>query len=141
MESLLHNMSAPPRSKIIIAPNRKNLPQLRFHCKELPSNDIGFQKNLAKMYSCESFEELIDKCEAVCKELSLPPIINTMKATKAFIQMDAPFTTLALMSRTIGTLYLERRKPQFIYVRLKQPIFFSQQAFQHLIEEETLWLP
>ena len=141
MESPLHNMSAPPVSKIVIAPNRQSLPQLRFQLSALPSNDIHFAANLLHQYECENINELVTRCEAVLQELKLAPVINTMKATKNCILVDAPFTTLALMSKTIGTLFLSRRKSQYTYERLKAPIFFSQQAFAHLIEEDTLWLP
>jgi hypothetical protein len=140
-ESCLHNMSAPPRSKIIVAPNKKALPQLRFRLHEFPPKGKNYAHRLAEMFHFNNIQALLDFDASLRKKLSITPIMSTIKFNDNTIQVNTPLINLFVLSRTSGTLFMLRRTPEYTYARMSRKIFLPLHGFSQHFDGEELCLP
>ena len=140
-ESALHNMSAPPRSKIIVAPNRKAIPQLRFRLHEFPTKGAHYAHRLAEMYNFPNLNALLDFDASLMNTLQITPILSTMKFNDNTIQVNTPLINLFVLSRTSGTLFMIRRTPEYTHARMSKKLFLPLHGFEHHFDGETLCLP
>ena len=140
-ESLLHNMSAPPRSKVIVAPNRKTPKQLRFRLDGHPEKGSNYEKRLAKKFGFRSVDDLLQYDEALNEQLDITPILTTMRFTDNTFQVNSPFINLFVLSRVSGTLFMRRRRPEFSYNRMSKKIYLPLHGFLHYFDGTTLCLP
>ena len=140
-ESLLHNMSAPPRSKVVVAPNRKTPKQLRFRLEKYPPKGPNYEERLAHTFGFADVDDLLQYDEALNEQLDITPILTTMRFTDNTIQVNTPFINLFVLSRISGTLFMQRRKPEFSYERMSKKIFLPLHGFAHHFDGTQLCLP
>ena len=118
---LLQNMSAPPRSQVVIAPHRKErgyVESLSFYLPAIQKNT--WQKDLLDITGLNSLQEIETQSDIYLLELQPPsafPIIkrNTGRAVH-------PLLSIGILSRTIGSLFLARRVPELSYTRLNRRV-------------------
>ena len=122
--SLLHNMSAPPRSKLVIAPHRRGNVLLTF-C--LPPLTEDWQKDVLDCCGVDNIEDL--KCLAEQRLLHFrPPAVMSIISSSAN-QVDDPLLSVAILSRCIGNLFLHRREMELSLQRLSQSVTVSDRRF------------
>ena len=135
MESLLHNMSAPPRSKIILAPNIQETTFLSFSLDDLPDENADFAQNFLQFCKHPSYESLTQKLTEVEKTLQLAPILTLASPPSKSIPIEGLFSAVALLVKSTGSLYMQRRKPIFSYTRLSKSIYIPHHHFLHLMKK------
>ena len=141
MESLIHNMSAPPRSKIILAPNIQETTFLAFSLLDLPAKQMDFPQQFLQFCGLSSYAQLLERLVHVDRTLRLAPILTLGTPTNTSQDVPGLFTSIALLSRSTGSLYMKRRKPHFSYERLSKTIYIPQHHFLHLCTGGELCLP
>lgn len=140
-ESVLHNMSAPPRSQIVIAPNKTPPAQVLFSLSSIPTKGSYFIDILSHMYGFEGQEELIAADARLHDTLQITPIMTTMSGTENVVAAENPLFIIYILARTTGTLFMKRRKPDFSYERMSQQVRLPQHGFEHYLYGDTLCLP
>ena len=123
-KSLLHNMSAPPRSKLVIAPHRRGNVLLTF-C--LPPLTEDWQKDVLEWCDVDNLQEL--KCFAEQRLLHFhPPAVMSIISFPAN-KVDDPLLSVAILSRCVGNLFLHRREMELSRQRLSQSVTISDRRF------------
>lgn len=140
-ESALHNMSAPPRSQITIAPNKEPTPQILFALAEIPPKGADYATRLAKWYNFESEEALKQADAQLHQSFAMTPIMTTMSSSENVLTSVPPLICIYVLSRTTGTLFMKRRTPDFSYERMSQKIRLPREGFQKYIQGEVLCRP
>ena len=140
-ESILHNMSAPPRSRVVVAPNRKTPKQLRFRLEGHPPKGPNYEERLAEAFGFASVEDMLQYDEALNEQLEITPILTTMRFTDNTIQVNTPFINIFVLSRISGTLFMQRRKPEFSFERMSKKMFLPLHGFANHFDGEQLCLP
>lgn len=129
-ESLLHNMSAPPRSQVVVAPNKTQPDFWQISLDALPPPSSIFEEDLAQRMGFSSPQMLI---EAVEKELLLfrtPPIVLVAKkATQKKLHVNK-LLCVGILAKSIGNLYMERRPVRLDPMNLGKTIFFPTQSLK-----------
>ncbi len=137
--SLLQNMSAPPRSQVVIAPHRKErgyTESVSFFLPAIQKNT--WEKDLCDITGLNSLQEIQAQSDHYFLELQPPyafPIIKR-KAGRAV----HPLLSISILSRTIGSLFLARRVPELSYTRLNCRVTILDPDFiqKILLIEQTL---
>ena len=114
----LHNMSAPPRSHVTIAPHRKNTTLVRVKLMGLLSQTTEWQSHVLFQTGLSSWEEL--ECRVNEIVVDIPPVIVMSGYHQSAKLEISPLDTVAILSRVIGNLYLSRTDPILSYERLSQ---------------------
>lgn len=114
----LHNMSAPPRSHVTIAPHRKNTTLVRVKLMGLLSQRAEWQSHVLFQTGLNSWEEL--ECRVKEIVVDIPPVIVMSGYHQSAKLEISPLDTVAILSRVIGNLYLSRTDPILSYERLSQ---------------------
>ena len=135
MEGLLHNMSAPPRSKIILAPNIQETTFLAFSLDDLPEENADFEENFLRFCQQPSYTALNQKILEVEKTLQLPPILTLASPPQKSVPISGLISAIALLVKSSGSLYMQRRKPIFSYPRLSRSVYISHHHFIHLMKK------
>lgn len=116
--SMIHNMSAPPRSHITIAPHRGNASFVRIKMVGLGSQTREWQSYVLRKTGMDSWADLEARVRVVTADLP-PVIIMARYQPNAKMELN-PIQTVAILSRVIGNLYLQRTEPILSYERLSQ---------------------
>ena len=74
-ESLLQNMSAPPRSKVVVAPNKTQTDFWQISLDNLPAPGRLFEEELAQLLGFTSAQNLIEAVEKELLLFQMPPIV------------------------------------------------------------------
>ena len=131
---LLHNMSAPPRSQIQVAPNRKGGTIVRVAIPGVLQQDLKWKRYIMDFCEVDTWDTLIECAnDALPKVPPLPPffVLGTNKL-KVNHQLD-PLITVALLARTAQNLCLLNAKPMYTFERLRQGrILNDERVLQHL---------
>ena len=140
-ESLLHNMSAPPRSRVVVAPNKKTPQQLRFRLEGFPPKGSNYEQRLAEAFGFADVDALLAFDAELNERLDITPIMTTMRFTDNTIQVNTPLINIFVLSRISGTLFMCRRSPEYSFVRMSKKIFLPAHGFSNHFEGGTLCLP
>ena len=133
-ESLLQNMSAPPRSKIVVAPNKIQLTYWELSLPQLPEASSNFEEELVKQFGFKTPQELIGAVHQTLSTYPLPPIaMITSKASESKVHPD-PLLVLGILARSTGNLYMARRPIRLEPILLKKTIFIP----TNLLNSESL---
>lgn len=117
-QSMIHNMSAPPRSHITIAPHRGNASFVRIKLMGLVSQTREWKAYVLRKTGMNSWEDLEVRVRSVV--VDIPPVLVMAKyQPNAKLEVN-PIHTVAILSRVIGNLYLQRTEPILSYERLSQ---------------------
>ena len=128
--SVLHNMSAPPKSRLVIAPHRKSSVLLTFQLPFL--SEENWQQKLLLLCAVQDWTELESKAEHQLLMYPIPPAMSIIRSPADIV--DNPLLTVAILSRCVGNLFLLRRQPELLWNRLNQTITISDRQFiQHLV--------
>ena len=124
-QSVLHNMSAPPKSRLVIAPHRQSSVLLTFQLSFVSEDQ--WQQQLLQQCGVQNWAELQCKTE---HQLSMypPPAAMSIIRNQADI-VDNPLLAVAILSRCVGNLFLLRRQPELSWNRLSQSITISDRQF------------
>ena len=117
---LLHNMSAPPRSKLVIAPHRRSAVLLTF---QLSLKKEDWLIELLDQCQVDSVEELQKQAEKRLFEFNIPSAMSIIDTPASVV--DDPLLTVAILSRCVGNLFLLRRKMELSYDRLTKSVTIS----------------
>ena len=122
-ESLLQNMSAPPRSKIVVAPNKVQPTYWKLALLDLPEASAGFDLAVVKHFGFHTIHELTCAVQSELARYQLPPI--AMIASKASHSKLHPsrLVALGILTRSAGNLYMARRPIRLDPVCLGQTLF------------------
>ena len=122
--SVLHNMSAPPRSKLVIAPHRRGKVLLTV-C--LPPLSKDWQTELLRWCGTNSLEET--KLLAEQRLLHFQPPAAMVLIASSAPQVDDPLLSVAILSRCVGHLFLHRREMELSFQRLSQSVTIADRPF------------
>lgn len=112
----LNNMSAPPRSQITIAPHRSSRKRALVYIPNFPTELEDWQQYILDWTYMRTWEDLKDSIREV--EPTIPNICVVGAPLPSCQITVAPITTIALLSRIIGNLYLKRTDAFLHYDRL-----------------------
>ena len=138
--SVLQNMSAPPRSKVVIAPHRRKQSELECLSFYLPAlKKRSWQEDLLEITGLKSLQEVQRLAEYYLVELQPPSVFPIIKRKAG--QAVHPLLSVGILSRTVGNLFLQRRKPELIYAHLSRRVTIIDPDFiQRILSiEEKLW--
>ena len=122
--SLLHNMSAPPRSKLMIAPHRRGNVLLTF-C--LPPLTDEWQEEVLELCAVQSLEELSRAADQRLLHFQPPAAMSIISSVAN--QVNDPLLSVAILSRCVGNLFLHRREMVLSFNRLSQSVTISDRRF------------
>ena len=116
-----HNMSAPPRSQIQVAPNRKGRAIVRIAIPGVLQQSLDWKQYIMDFCEVDTWDNLIQHAnDALPKVPPLPPFfVMGAKKMNAEYQLD-PLVTVALLARTAQNLCLLNAKPMYTFERLRQ---------------------
>ena len=116
-----HNMSAPPRSQIQIAPNRKGGAVVRVAVPGVLQQELNWKQYIMDFCEVDTWDTLIEHAnDALPRVPPLPPFfVMGANKLKANYQLD-PLVTVALLARTAQNLCLLNAKPMYTFERLRQ---------------------
>ena len=129
-----HNMSAPPRSQIQVAPNRKGGAVVRIAVPGVLQQSLDWKQYIMDFCEVDTWDNLIQYAnDALPKVPPLPPFfVMGAKKMKAEHQL-APLVTVALLARTAQNLCLLNAKPMYTFERLRQGRMLNdQRVIRHL---------
>jgi len=103
---LIHNMSAPPVSKISIGSHRqgKTIIEIRATC--FPTEQPQWDQTLALQLGYNSPRDLIAAANQALLRLNPPPVAVTTKGAKATHIIDDPLLAIAILPRCMGHLFM-----------------------------------
>lgn len=119
--NVLHNMSAPPRSQIQVAPNRKSSAIARVSIPGILRQELDWKQYILDYCEIDSWEVLIGEADVVLPSVPpMPPffVMGSHKLKPDF-QLD-PLVTVALLARTAQNLCMMKAKPMYTFERLRQ---------------------
>ena len=119
-QNCLYNMSAPPRSQITIAPHRSSKLTALIYVPNLPTEDQEWRQHILDWTYMKTWQDLLETIQMV--EVDLPEICVVGKDVRNIQMTVAPISTIALLSRIIGNLYLKRNGSDFGYHRLSRRV-------------------
>ena len=123
--SVLHNMSAPPKSRLVIAPHRRSAVLLTFQLP--PLSEENWKEEILSLCGVDSWIELKELSDRQLMSFE-PPAAMSIIDVPADIADDS-LLTIAILSRCIGNLFLLRRQQEFSLERLRQSITISDRRF------------
>ena len=117
----LHNMSAPPRSQIQVAPNRKPGSVVQVAIPGILQPHLDWKQYIMDFCEEDTWEDLMALADAVLPSTPPMPPFFVMGAgkLKPDYQFD-PLVTVALLARTAQNLCLLNSKPMYTFERLRQ---------------------
>lgn len=117
----LHNMSAPPRSQIQVAPNRSVGAVVRVMIPGILRQELNWKQYIMDFCEIQKWDDLMEAAnEALPKVPPMPPFfVMGGKKLKPEYQLD-PLVTVALLARTTQNLCLLNAKPMYTFERLRQ---------------------
>ena len=130
----LHNMSAPPRSQIQVAPNRSAGSVIRVAIPGILQRELNWKQYIMDFCEIERWDDLIQAAnEALPKTPPMPPFfVMGTKKLKPKYQLD-PLVTVALLARTAQNLCLLNVTPMYTFERLRQGRMLNdERVLQHL---------
>ena len=118
---VLHNMSAPPRSQIQVAPNRRAGAVVRVAIPGILRQELNWKQYIMDYCEIERWDDLIEASNASLPTVPPMPPFFVMGGTKlkAKYQLD-PLVTVALLARTAQNLCLLNAQPMYTFERLRQ---------------------
>ncbi len=131
MACSLHNMSAPPRSQIQVAPNRQPGRAVRVWIPNMSSllqNSASWEEQVLEFTDCEDWPSLIqESTNALNKIPSLPPFFvmggSDLKSTHSI----KPLLVVAILARTAKNLCMLNAQPLYTFERLRQSRIINDQ--------------
>jgi hypothetical protein len=113
----LHNMSAPPRSQIHIAPHRTN--QQLFGIRLFPAiTEQHWKEQILAMTHCATWEELQTKADAAWLPFIPKHVMVLSSGTDAENNILDPLVCVSILSRSVGTMWMQQREPILSFDRL-----------------------
>ena len=129
-----HNMSAPPRSQIQVAPNRKGGAVVRVAIPSVLQQHLDWKQYIMDFCEVDTWDNLMQRAnDALPTVPPLPPFfVMGANKLKAEYQLD-PLVTVALLARTAQNLCLLNAKPMYTFERLRQGRMLNdQRVIRHL---------
>ena len=123
--SVLHNMSAPPKSRLVIAPHRRSKVLLTFQLPPLTTQ--GWREELLALCRLDDWETLKGKSDRQMMSFETPAAMSIIGVPADIV--DDPLLTIAILSRCIGNLFLLRRQKDLSLERLSQSVTISDKGF------------
>ena len=117
----LHNMSAPPRSQIQVAPNRRAGGVVRVTVPGILRQELNWKQYIMEFCEMQTWDALIEAANAALPSIPPMPPFFVMGGNKLKpeYQLD-PLMTIALLARTTQNLCLLNAKPMYTFERLRQ---------------------
>ena len=117
----LHNMSAPPRSQIQVAPNRRTGAVVRVTIPGILRQELNWKQYIMDYCEIQTWDDLIEAANAALPKVPPMPPFFVMggKKLKPEYQLD-PLVTVGLLARTTQNLCLLNVKPMYTFERLRQ---------------------
>ena len=129
-----HNMSAPPRSQIQVAPNRKKGSIVRIAIPGVLQQELNWKQYIMDFCEVDTWDNLMQYAnDALPNVPPLPPffVMGTNQLNPKY-QLD-PLVTVALLARTAQNLCLLNAKPMYTFERLRQGRMLNdERVVQHL---------
>ena len=130
----LHNMSAPPRSQIQVAPNRRAGAVVRVAIPGVLRQELNWQQYIMDFCEVQNWDNLILAAnDALPLVPPMPPFfVMGGNKLKSEYQLD-PLVTVALLARTAQNLCLLNAQPMYTFERLRQGrILNDKRVLKHL---------
>lgn len=122
---LIHNMSAPPVSKISIGGHRKGREIVEIKASGFPKDCANWQRKLAEYLGYTSPSKLIEDAEALMTSLALPPVSVIIKGAKPTLTLTHPLLAIAILPRCMGHLFMVNTPIVLQYRFVKNAACFS----------------
>ena len=119
----LHNMSAPPRSSVQVAPNRKNRKVARVWIPGVMNPHADWRQRTLDYCGLSDWDELMHQADTVLS--GLPPFFVMTNGDIHTTHRLKPIVTIALLARTSGVLFQFHAKPMYTFERMRQGIKLS----------------
>ena len=119
----LYNMSAPPRSQVTIAPHRASKMRALVYIPNFPSEQENWRQHILDWTYMRTWSDLLEALKKV--EPTIPDICVVGGMGQDFKVTVAPVSTIAMLSRIIGNLYLKRTIAELSYHRLSRRVSIS----------------
>ncbi len=124
MANSLHNMSAPPRSQIQVAPNRQPGRAVRVwvpNISLLLHNPNSWEEQVLSFAQCEDWSTLIQQStNALNNVSSLPPFFVMGGSKLQPTHSIEPLLVVAILARTAKNLCMLNAQPMYTFERLRQ---------------------
>ena len=133
---LIHNMSAPPVSKISIGGHRKDREIVEIKACGFPENSEKWERSLANHLGYTSPCALIEDANALLLSLFPPPISVTTKGAKPTQTITDPLLAIAILPRCIGHLFMIKTPISLQYRFFQNSVCFSGQIAKCLARGE-----
>lgn len=117
-QSMIHNMSAPPRSHITIAPHRGNASFVRLKLMGFCSQTKDWRAFVLQQTGMRTWVDLEEHIHSVSVDIPQIMVMSSYKTTAA-MELN-PVDAVFILSRVIGNLYLHRTDPILSYERLSK---------------------
>lgn len=130
---LLHNMSAPPRSHVVVAPGiQPQKSRFLWTTDWLPKDGSSFLVRLCREAGlgapADPIQRLVEETEALLVRIHAPAAAVLSSGTSTRPCADR-LLALAVLSRSSDRLFLRARTPRFDHASLARSIAISDPAF------------
>ena len=122
----LHNMSAPPRSRVQVAPNRRGRKVARVWVPGIMHSNSDWRQKTLEYCGLSDWDEMMHKADNVLS--GLPPFFVMTNGDIKTTHRLQPLVTIALLSRTSGVLFQLHAKPMYTLERMRKGIKLSDPA-------------
>ena len=124
-ESILQNMSAPPRSKIVIAPNKESQKYWKCSLDNLPPASPDFALKIAYSFGFNNPNQLIAMVQERLDTYFLPPVATVLPKAVEHQTHPDKLLILGILARSTGHLYMSRRPIRLDPLLLRRTVFIS----------------
>ena len=130
----LHNMSAPPRSQIQVAPHRHAVAVVRVAIPGVLRQELNWKQFIMDYCEIQRWDDLIQAANVSLPKVPPMPPFFVLGGNKLNVeyQLD-PLVTVALLARSAHNLCLMNAQPMYTFERLRQGrILNDKRVLKHL---------